>query len=917
MEYTNLPAEELLGRLREEGQPEQASKLRRAFWENHKKELLGLHRAGAGGQETACAICRGVDAIVLDLHERAAGQHAPRGYALVALGGYGRQEMSPYSDVDLLFLFGRERDKSADFIGGVLHALWDMGFEVGHSSRTPAESTKLARADLKSCTAMMDARFLAGQREIFDEFVVRLFKQLPKTVVNRLHKLQRERSSGSGSVQLLEPSVKESPGGLREIHLLEWALKGMSRDPALDIDGIWGQYLDREDRDSLVTGRDFLWRVRHELHLTMGREHDVLEQEIKPVIARNLGYTDRSVISEMAAEIARGASGAAAADADAKRPEGPDRVGTADRLGDDRGREFAAEHFMQDYYLHARHICHLVDLGFRRLTLKPSRRRRPLLLEEGVIVVDGEIELLEGQRYFEKDPRRLLSIFALSRGKRLPLSEKVQRIIRQSIPLIDAAVREDTGAREIFMQLLRRKQRVAGALRNMHELGVLGAYLPEFEGLTCLVQYDIYHLYTADEHTLVALERLEELARVHERNPLRLVYEELDRRDLLLLGALLHDVGKSRRQEHVRSGIEMATVLLARLGLPEADRRFVLFLVEHHQEMVIISQRRDLDDYSMIADFAALFASAEWLKALYLLSYADLSAVAEDAWSDWHGALLWELYHKTMEQLESGFKTVEDRQQARELMSAHLDQVSDFWPPLKVVAFEEHVKRLPPRYLVAYEIGEIERHLGLISRFEDGCEVEFVQHQAHTEIVICTCDQRQLLAKICGVLAVHDIDILRADVQTRDDDIVIDVFQVTDVSGSPMLPEAKRERVCERLKAVIGGTIQVSKLFENYSTRWSQRRKDAPHRAPEIGVENQVSDRYTVIDVDVSNVSGLLYKITHTLGEMDLDIHMAIVNTVADRARDAFYVVGRQGEKIVNYEIQEEIKSRLRDGLAS
>ena len=195
--------------------------------------------------------------------------------------------------------------------------------------------------------------------------------------------------------------------------------------------------------------------------------------------------------------------------------------------------------------------------------------------------------------------------------------------------------------------------------------------------------------------------------------------------------------------------------------------------------------------------------------------------------------------------------------------------------------------------------------------------MEFVQHPAHTEIVICTRDQRQLLAKICGVLAVHDIDILRADVHTRDDDVAIDVFQVTDVSGSPTLPKVKRAQVCERLAAVIGGTMEVSQLFENYSTRWSHRKREVPQRAAEIEVENQVSDRYTVIDADVSNVAGLLYKITHTLAEMDLDIHMAIVNTVADRARDAFYVVDRQGEKIVNYEILEEVKSRLRDGLAS
>ena len=400
------------------------------------------------------------------------------------------------------------------------------------------------------------------------------------------------------------------------------------------------------------------------------------------------------------------------------------------------------------------------------------------------------------------------------------------------------------------------------------------------------------------------------------RSLLRMVYYELERRDLLFLGTLLHDVGKSRREEHVTSGMEMAATLMERLNLPEADRRLVLFLVEHHQDMVIISQRRDLDDYKMIADFAGLFASTEWLKALCLLSYADLSAVASEAWTDWQGALLWELYHKAKEQLESGIKTLEDRQQARELLEEHLQQMEGTWPALKVVAFQEHVQQLPPRYLVAYEIGDIERHLDLIARLGEGCEVEFVQGPDHMEIVVCTRDQKLLLAKICGVLAVHDIDILRADVQTRDDDVVVDVFQVTDVDGTPRLPEWKQARVRQRLAGVIGGNVEVAELFESYSTRWSQRKRgDQPVRAPEIAFENQVSDRYTVIDTEVQNDVGLLYRITHALGEADLDIHMAIVNTVAERARDAFYVVDRQGEKIVNYETLEAVRTRLMENL--
>ena len=589
------------------------------------------------------------------------------------------------------------------------------------------------------------------------------------------------------------------------------------------------------------------------------------------------------------------------------------RVGLADRVGADKGLELGVEQFMQQYYLHARRIFHFVELGFKHLTQATRRRGRRILVEPGIVALDGEILLPDGERYFQEDPLRLLRIFSLARTKRLQLSEAAQRIVRQSICYIDDTVRSSPEARDIFMELLRRRKRVVEALRTMHDLGVLGAYLPEFGTLTCLVQFDIYHVYTVDEHTLVAVENVTGLG----RNPdgqslLSTLYDSLKRRDLLLLGILLHDVGKSRREEHVRCGIEMTEQVATRLGLPEADRRFLLFLVEHHQDMVITSQRRDLDDYKMIADFAAMFANEEWLNALYLLSYADLRAVAEDAWSEWHGALLLELYYKTREQLESGIKTLEERQRARQMRDEHLRDIEALWPPPKVMAFEKHVDQLPAGYLVAYERDEIERHLNLTEQVT-ATEVvaDYVEHADRTELVVCSRDQHQLLAKICGVLAVNDINILRAGVNTREDGMVIDIFQVTDVDGSAVLPEHKRQRVTLQLRAVVSGERLVADLFDNYSTHWNRRGTEVVIRQPVVEFENQVSDRYTVVDVEVNDDVGLLHKITSLLGEMDLDIHTAIINTVAGRARDAFYVSDQQGRKIVNYDALEAIRERL------
>ena len=621
---------------------------RLGFWESRMEELSRAHKAGAGGLETAAGIAATADAVVLDAWESGAGPHQEVRHALAALGGYGRGEMAPHSDVDLLFLFGRKRDKKAELVAGVLHPLWDLGFDIGHSSRTLSECVEMSR-DLESCTAMLDARLLAGDAGLFADFRKRLLSRLPKGTAGRLRRLHLERGAHTGSVQLLEPNVKESPGGLREIHLLEWAVK--ARERTADASEGLGRYLDEQDLRALAGGRDFLWRIRHELHFSMGRKHDVLGNEIKPVVARSLGYFDRAV----------GAPGELPSQGDLLR------VGTPDRTGADRGRELAVEAFLRDYYLHAGQAFHAARLGFERLAAGPRKGKR-LLLEPGVVAVDNQIELPGGAEWLAADPLRLLSIFRLSQTRRLYLSEPVCRLLRQSTHLIDDEVRRHPEARDLFLRILERRRNTAATLRAMHDLGVLGAYLPEFGDLTCLVQYDIYHLYTVDEHTLVGLEKLEELLRGEGPPSLVQAASEIERKELLFLGMLLHDIGKSRREEHISVGLRMGAELCERIGLSEADARQVLFLIENHQEMVAISKRRDLDDHRMIADFAGRFAEPDWLRALYLMSYADLSAVASDAWTDWQGALLWELYHKTMEQLASGRESLEERARARAIV---------------------------------------------------------------------------------------------------------------------------------------------------------------------------------------------------------------------------------------------------------
>ncbi len=837
----------------------------RNYWKNRLGLVRQAHAHGASGLVTAQNISALMDDVVLGAYRQVVNTSQGL-HALVALGGYGRAEMGPRSDVDLLFLFASEKDQDEALISGVLHPLWDLGFDVGHSSRTVTESIKMGREDLESCTAMLDGRLLAGDTKFYEKFLQKFLSQLPKSTFSLLLKWRQTRSRHSGSVQLLEPSVKESPGGLREIHALEWALKAQQKTNQLT--SVQAQYLSKKEEASLQAARDFFWRIRHELHFSVGRKHDVLSHELKPGVAQSLGY-------------------------------------------DGEDLQAAAEHFIHDYYSHARTVFHLVDMIFNVIVMQSRKPGRQMVIEPGVVVVNESIYLPEWERYFIAEPLRLLKVFYLAHTKRLTFSEQAQRAIRASLYLIDDELLVSAAARDVFMQLLKCKKNKARTLRTMHDLGVLGAYLPEFGALTCLVQYDAYHLYTVDEHTLLALENIEAVSQQKD-GVLKRTYEEIERHDLVFLAVLLHDVGKSKRDDHIACGIAMTQTLLNRLDLSEEERNYVLFLVEHHQDMVIISQRRDLDDHKMIAEFARIFDKHDWLRSLYLLSYADLSAVATEAWSEWQDALLREVYAKTRTQLESGLKALEEQHHAGKLLAAYLDQVEGHWPEHRLETFRQHIRLLPPRYLVANQYGQIEHHLEQIEKLGDGLlEVDFVDVQDYTEILVITRDQRQLLAKICGVLAVNDINILRADVHTRDDELVLDVFQVTDVDGSPQLPESKQQRLRDQLELVISGQKKAKELFANYSKPWNRRKTTVLIKAPEVSIENEVSDRYTVIDTNVQDDAGLLYTITHELGELDLDIHMAIVSTAAARALDAFYVVDAGGQKIVNYEVLEMIYERL------
>ena len=881
-----MPLRQLLDAFRSESEsdrgPVETTKtdVFRSFLKNEQNRIQEIHRQGASGHAVVSQLTSVVDDIIreayrqvlLDAHVAQVDE-----YAILAQGGYGRGFLSPKSDIDLLFLYSKV-EKGDPITRFVLHLLWDLGFEVGHSARTIGECIEEARKDMRSRTAMMEVRYLAGDYRLFGRFEKAFERALmgrhALTFIQRkIEERQRRHEKAGMSVNLLEPNIKESPGGLRDVHTVGWVLRAWRGKSSLE--GLLeGGILSQHDYRLFEEALDFLWRIRNDLHFSAGKRHDTLEHDIKPRIAEQLGYRD--------------ADG-----------------------------ELGVERFMRDYYLHARNISRLSDHIFGRLDGRRKKIKRAVSylsrqrLDDGALLFGDEIRVPAGkaEEFLSADPSRMLSLFAESQAFGAEIGGELQGRIKANLNLVDGDLRRSQKARRIFFRILAAGKGTAHTLRTMHNLGVLGAYIPEFGRLTGFVQYNLYHVYTADEHTLIALENLERLLMEDEDSeaPLRRVAAEVLRWDLLLLALLLHDVGKSDRAgDHTKIGGQMARDFLERTETPDAESRVVLFLIENHLLMSHIAQRRDLGDPSLIADFARQVGDVEALRMLYLLTYADLSAVTRTAWTAWKSHLLWELYLKSYQVLTH---TRQDDGVAQKLIDA-------LAPGFGVRKVADHLAGLPDRYAFATGPEGVALHLRLIEELE-GRSVAMDCRLGHvfSEITICTMDKPYRLSEICGVLSMNDINIFSAQAYTRSDGTVLDIFQVTGVDGEPEIEPEIQAKVHSQLSAVLDGREDVALLFEKRSQRWARRRQPALPIPTRIVIENDISESYTVIDVFAQDAVGLLYKITRTLSKLDLDIYTARIGTQGDRAVDAFYVTRRSGEKVQDEEGLRRVESALLEAI--
>ena len=878
---------------RAEARAERAEDRRRLRLEFLRQELAQgfdslkvRHAEGASGQESVRTHARLMDEVIFSLTRLIAAdaQRArlePTPLVVAALGGYGRGELHPLSDIDLMVVYDGELSAYVQrMMQELLYSLWDLGLQVGHSLRSLDDCVAMARTDFPSRTSMQEARFLAGDRRLFGRFgrvlrenvYRRDFAQFLETTLTERD--QRYRRYGA-SPYIGEPNVKESAGGLRDVHTAMWL--GAAKFGARTLRELSDKGLitprEQASTDAALT---FLWRVRNELHFFSGHKNDVLSRDVQPRIAKNLGYENDET-------------------------------------------SLGVERLMRDYYLHARAI-HRVS---RRLIARcqetlsrrgtAGRRQRQLALADGLVFFDGQLHLADRDAGpLRAEPTRLMKVFWHLHRLGCELSLDLERAVEDSLYLADGSFQRSAAVRDLFLDICRTWGRVAQTFREMHEIGLLGRFLPEFGALTCLVQYDVYHKFSVDQHSLLAVEHLEALApgQSAESEGAAQVLSEVEKPELLMLGMLLHDVGKARGHGHVAKGIPLIRELVARIELAPDDGALVEFLAAHHLTMSHIAQRRDIDDPKTIADFAATVGDPQRLKMLYLLTWADMRAVGPGVLTPWQATILHELYRRSLARLTGGRSERPSRTQlAERLRLAVGEEVSP-------QAVKAHLAMMSERYLATTGVQRMAEHLGMLQQLTTTSVVtELFHHRdlGSSDLVVVTRDLPGLFSLIAGTLASQGVNIISAQIHTRGDGIAIDTFQVNDPGGDAVTSPAFWGRTLDALRLVLTGDAQVATLLER--RRAAGRAAAGAEGAVKITLDNHLSDDYTVLEVKCPDRLGLLYLVTKTLAGLGLDIASARIATEIDQAVDTFYVHDGQGRKIEDHDALGRVREALEQAL--
>ena len=864
--------------------------------EEHRLRLK--HQAGGGGREICARRAELVD--VLLQYVFGAATAAARGngesgiaMALVALGGYGRGELNPFSDIDVMLLHHQGTRKISphleEMVQQVLYPLWDSGFKVGHSTRSIKDAIAQANRDMRTKTAMLESRFLAGDAELAQEFRDQFRSKCVdgherEYVEMRMQDQVARHKKFGDSVYLQEPHVKNGCGGLRDYQNLLWMT--YFKEGSLSTNQLVGKdWLSESDQRQIERAYEFLLRLRTDLHYATGRATDILHMNLQELIAKRLHYSPRN-------------------------------------------GQLRSETLMRDYYEHTRNIFRVTERiteqfvsGHVTSTMRSLFSFLPLMRPDKIPIGDTFFvrnnQLYPARRdLFRKDPEQMMRAFQLIQERALDLGPDLADLLSRSLGLVTRTYQYARGPRDIFKMILSRKGQAGRILRMMHRVDFLGRYIPEFGQLTCLVQHEFLHRYTADEHTLVCIDKLDALATTDEPKLIayRRIFEQLDDPFVLYLALLLHDSGKAvGARRHAEASALFAQRVASRLQLSSEQRKSLILLVDHHLTLSMIAQQRNLDDPATVAELAGIVKNQKNLNKLMLLTLADGQGTSAEGWSDWKESLVWQLFHETSRYLADRRSYYEKTRIERETLQT---AVAKILSPDYADEIEAHFDFMPDNYFRGSDVSEIVEHLKLfrlfLERVSSLLEDEFAApsrderplasvtiwkafpEQGHSVVSFCTWERDQLLAKIAGSFSVVPMNILSADVFPRGDNVVLSVFRVCNTKGGAVTDPRAFKLVEQTLdNALEDENFNFLPLIEKAKRQTRQRPVPGIEFPTRIAMDNETHPSYTLIEIQAPDRLGLLYDILTCLDRENISIALSRINTRDGAATDTLYVIDR------------------------
>jgi [protein-PII] uridylyltransferase len=807
--------------------------------------------------------------------------------AVIAVGGYGRGEMAPFSDVDLLFLTPYKITPWAEsVIESMLYMLWDIKLKVGHASRTIKDCLRLGHEDFTIRTALLEHRFLAGHAPLAQEFDRRLgaelFSDTGKDFIEAKLEEREARHKRQGQRYMVEPNVKEGKGGLRDLQSLFWIAKyihGVQDAAELVPLGVFRP----EEFAQFVTAEDFLWAVRSHMHLITGRATEKLTFDLQVEVADRMGYKD---------------------------------------LAGRRGVEI----FMQEYFRHATAVGDLTRIFLTKLEaihlkseplLERIFRRKPKV-KAGYSVTNNRLDVID-PKAFLSDKLNLLRLFEEALRTGMLIHPDVMRLVRANLHLIDDEMRNDKEARRIFLDLMLKHGNPERALRRMNELGVLGAFVPEFEPIVAMMQFNMYHSYTVDEHIIQCIVNLAQIEKAELVEELPVASGILKRgvnRKVLYVALLLHDIGKGRPEDHSILGAQIARRVAPRLGLSKADSETVEWLVRYHLLMSDMAQKRDIADPRTVRDFAKAVQTVKRLDLLTVLTVCDIRGVGPNTWNNWKAALLRGLYRQTRRALETGMEDLNRENRGAEAKKALRAALPD-WP--KAALKLETSRHYPPYWQGLHVTAHVDfaHMLRQLEAAEDPGEILINLHPDEDRDATRACfvmaDHPGIFARLAGALALVGANVVDARSYTTKDGYITDAFWIQDSEGHPF-EAARLPRLTQMIHKTLKGEVIAREAFKSRDK--IKKREKAFNVPTHISFDNDGSEIYTIIEVDTRDRPGLLYDLARALANANVYIANAVIATYGEQVVDSFYVKDMFGLKYHSESKQRFLEAKLREAIA-